>query len=507
MYGGLAPADQGQGGNAVAHRRDVRRLNYMGVVETYFSKASGPPAKLKKFAKRASESCLDEVLYDPRRLVCAPQGETLITISDPIVAAVHSIVNAMLTATPQGPYTQAQEGPAAEKEGSLPTFDPRINDQAEGEWEQPRTPLGLAEGQRLVFDLPEAVDSVAVAQELEADERFTGRSAPVYYALSQQTAQPGEDPEEGSPVMGLPPLLGEDGPADPLLGRGVTVAVIDTGIQALRGTLLRGYFSNQFEASDVDDVRDPETPSFLGPAAGHGTFIAGLIHCVAPGALVRSYLVANSLGFCDEEEIARAIDRAVADFNAKKGGAGHDDALVINLSLGGYPFAGQSGLPHLLKFAVLEAAIARVPGTVAIVAAAGNCGSSDEFFPAAFKDVTGVAALDDCRHDLWAHSNYGDWVNACARGVNLRGLFVEGDENPVYDTDKRPETWNGAPSFATWSGTSFAAPLVAAQIAIVAAELGTDARQAGQKLLNMSKVHPGSRPCGKRILVDLPGQT
>ncbi len=498
----------------MAHRRDDRRTNYIKAVETYFRSAPVERAeRSKKFKVRASTTGLDEVLYDPRRLVCAPDsGDTLVP-TDPLVTAVRELVDARIRQSSEEAPTRSAS-PAADQEGPEDQCDPRILEPRESDdWRVPRSAAGLPPGQRLVFDLPLGVDSAEVAVEL--DQSFRGRSAPVYYTLLQQTAQPGEDPEAGYPVFGLPPLVGAAAPDDAPLGRGVTVAVIDTGIdeKAVKAASLLQHFSNQFDPGDRDLLGDPTNSAVLGPAAGHGTFIAGLIHCVAPGALVRSYLVSNSLGFSDEEVIALGISRAIQDFAAKKGGDGHDQGLVINLSLGGYPFEGQSDLPSLRKFAVLEAAIAGIPEDVAVVAAAGNSGSPAQFYPAAFDGVIGVAALDDCRHELWDHSNYGSWVKACASGVNLRGLFVDGKESAKYDPDKRPETWNGNPSFATWSGTSFAAPLVAAQLALLAAELkdpatpSIDTRRAGEKLLGMSKVHPGSRPCGKRILVDLPGQT
>lgn len=510
----------------MAHRRDDRRINYFKAVGEYFDAA--PPRKAKKFKVQVSESGLDEVLYDPRRLVCAPplDDDPAVRIDEGLLDDVRSAVDRRLAEI--GGETSVEDqthpptaGPAKPEEG----FDPRILDEpAEGgDWREPRVPVGLTKHQRLVFDLPIGIDSAALAEELEAT--WPDQCTPISYALFQQTAQPGEDPESGRPVFGLSPRDGGPSSANRTLGSGVTVAVIDTGIDegAVNGASLQQHYRNEFDRRrDLDRLKDPTDEKLLGPAAGHGTFIAGLIHCVAPGAQVRSYLVADTLGFCDEEVIAAGIRRAVDDFQQDSLEEGGDKALVINLSLGGYPFAGRPGMPELRKFAVLQAALAEVPGNVAVVAAAGNCGSADRFYPAAFStadvgfDVIGVAALDDCHHQLWHHSNYGEWVLACASGVNLRSLFVKGNENPRYDPDKRSETWEEPVNFATWSGTSFAAPLVAAQIAILAAELGIpwsednimiDTREAGRKLLRMSKDHPDPRACGKRILVDLPGQT
>jgi subtilisin family serine protease len=106
------------------------------------------------------------------------------------------------------------------------------------------------------------------------------------------------------------------------------------------------------------------------------------------------------------------------------------------------------------------------------------------------------------------HSNYGDWVDASALGVNLRGVFVRGRENPRYDADGRAESWNHEFNYARWSGTSFATPLVAAQIAVVQAALSaqrpTMAWEAWQVLRDSSG--PGDTGCGRRVFAALPGQ-
>jgi subtilisin family serine protease len=438
----------------VASIRDYRRQAYFNAVRTEL----GPC-----FAD--FELGLDQVLYHPGRLVCAPSPD------DPS-AGVGDLVTAARAAC------------------------------GGGRRQTPKTRPGGNGLEPCVVDLPPmgGLDAYALACELERD--YPGQVSPLLYSVCQQYVQPGEDPEPSPPVPALVAAYGA-GPADArTLGKGIQIGVIDTGVDVPAITEAKLGTQIKFTQDDVDHRTDPSLKAtaqsyLLGPAAGHGTFIASLIGAVAPGAVVRSYKVANTLGIADEVAIQEGIRRAIKD-----------GCQVINLSLGGYPFAGTTAVPTLRAFSILEAAIAEIDKKVAIVAAAGNCASGDRFYPAAFEGVIGVAALEaDGR--LWEHSNYGTWVRACARGVGLRGLFVKGKENPVYDPDGRADEWTGKINFATWSGTSFAAPLVAAQIAVVASamKLEHNTREAAERLLGMSKPPFGSRPCGNRVLVDLPGQT
>lgn len=439
----------------MANRRAFRHAEYFKAL----NEVLGP----RGFTSHMSSDGLDQILYDPNRIVCAP----------PPNASPDTRVDPALLAEVESRAGTGQSSPR------------RTSD---------------AKYERWIFDLQpqQDADSLRIATDIEVNTDWKQQVAPIYYGLTQQHTQPGEDPEGGQPVLGLPPLVQVLATEAAGLGRGMKIAVIDTGINdvAAAAVLRPQIFDPDL---DVDVLADPTEPGKLGPSAGHGTFIASLIHCVAPGAEVMHIRVTDPLGACDEEEIATGVRRAVA--------AGAD---IINLSLGGYPFAGSAGdpgVPSLRAFAELEGAVAEACETVAVVAAAGNCGSPDMFYPAAFPDVVGVAALDDCRDRLWEHSNYGSWVAACARGVGLQGLFVNGEENKRYDRDGIAEIWNDDVNFATWGGTSFAAPLVAAQIAILAGQIGVDARTAKDHLLQMAKVHSGTIPCGKRIMVDLPGQT
>jgi Subtilase family len=93
--------------------------------------------------------------------------------------------------------------------------------------------------------------------------------------------------------------------------------------------------------------------------------------------------------------------------------------------------------------------------------------------------VIGVAALGPTGPAEW--SNYGPWVDACAPGTDLVSSFFarfDGDVPPIngIDTDDF-EQW------ATWSGTSFAAPVVVAALAREMVTTGCSATDAVDRIL------------------------
>ena len=80
-------------------------------------------------------------------------------------------------------------------------------------------------------------------------------------------------------------------------------------------------------------------------------------------------------------------------------------------------------------------------------------------------------------------SNHGSWVDAWAPGQDVLSSFVtfDGpeDERPGADID--PDCFTG---FATWSGTSFAAPQVAAAVAARAQQEKSSPRDVAQAVLD-----------------------
>jgi subtilisin family serine protease len=197
----------------------------------------------------------------------------------------------------------------------------------------------------------------------------------------------------------------------------------------------------------------------LATQAGHGLFIAGLVRRVAPGLVVDPGRVLDPTGLGDDASIAAELVETTAP--------------VICLSLGGY--TEDDGPPP-----GLSAALAAKGPDVAVVAAAGNNDSTRPFWPAALKHVVAVAGYDSTGDEpaRTCFSNRGDWVDVCAPAVRLGSTYVRGTW-VAHDGERVFDGWAG------WSGTSFAAPLVAAEIArrLAAPDGPRTGRQAALELL------------------------
>ncbi len=215
------------------------------------------------------------------------------------------------------------------------------------------------------------------------------------------------------------------GSLDDNAGAGQVVAVLDTGVDlqhpALQGHLTAGY-NVLNPALPPQDVPDGATNE----AAGHGTMVAGIIAKMAPGAAIMPIRVLNGDGNGSVMSVVMGIEYAI-----------HHGATVINLSL------GTSTYSDALEDAVEDA----YNNGVIVVAADGNDGSMAPHYPAALPNVVAVAAVDSSNVKA-AWSNYGQNVCVCAPGVDVRSTFYNG-------------------GYATWSGTSFAAPFVSAEAADV----------------------------------------
>jgi subtilisin family serine protease len=237
-------------------------------------------------------------------------------------------------------------------------------------------------------------------------------------------------------------------------GTGVTLAVLDTGVDflhpALAGRLVNGY---DFVDRDGDpsEVGDPDQ----NVAYGHGTHVAGLIALAAPEARIMPVRVLDPDGGSNVWVIAEALAYAVNPDGDRDTADGAD---VINLSLstprrtdllaeivaaiecdgGGECLAGQRG--------------------VVVVAAAGNDGSTTPEYPAA-EGVDGLLAVgaSTAADALASFSNRGPWVHVAAPGENVLSSVPGGE-------------------YGVWSGTSTATPLAAGVAALVrAAYPGLDA--------------------------------
>jgi subtilisin family serine protease len=248
--------------------------------------------------------------------------------------------------------------------------------------------------------------------------------------------------------------------ATPLDVHPVTVAVLDTGVTPHPWFSSATWFRRT--TADQADQIPQELDFALESESGHGTFVVGTVLRQAPSAFIRTERVLGDDGICDELELLHGLARlqrgALAD------GTSID---VLNLSLGGYTLDDQPS-------PVLAEALARFGRGTVIVAAAGNHGSNRPFWPAALKTCVAVGALNSDGTQRAAFSNHGWWVDACAVGEHVVGPFLT-------DAAAGGEQYAG---YASWSGTSFAAPRVAGAIAALAAEKQLTAAEAAELLFD-----------------------
>ena len=134
---------------------------------------------------------------------------------------------------------------------------------------------------------------------------------------------------------------------------------------------------------------------------------------------------------------------------------------------------GSEDLAGIEPLAVKNA-LAALPPNVAVVCA---CGQRETLVRRSipppstegFDHVVAVAALN---HEGYksAWSNRGDWVDFSAIGEGIVSSYLVGEERegtgqPGDPYDPEPDVWLGRTPWAVWTGTSFAAPQVAALLA------------------------------------------
>ena len=243
-------------------------------------------------------------------------------------------------------------------------------------------------------------------------------------------------------------------------GEGAVVAVIDTGVDYNHEDLHNNMWINTAELSGQDGVDDDNNGyvddiygiNLIDPAAnplddhGHGTHVAGIIamednNVGGVGIAYKSRIMTIKAGGADgtfnSSDIAKALTYAY------KNGAD-----VINMSFGSYAHS-----------AIVESALQNAFSSSVLVAAAGNDslptldGIGANMYPAAYSYVIGVMAYDNAEKfasfSNWDYKqNYGAEYEVVAPGAG------------IYST--LPEN-----RYASWDGTSMAAPMVSAVAAVL----------------------------------------
>ncbi len=256
-------------------------------------------------------------------------------------------------------------------------------------------------------------------------------------------------------------------------GDGITVAILDTGIDAdheLFGGRVSAGWDFVDDDDDPDDERawlDADGDGFHDEIWGHGTHVAGIVAQVAPDVEMLSYRV------LDSEGEGRVFAVAAAIFDATDRGAD-----VINLSFGLDSESKSKMLRDAMKYAK--------DGDVIVVAAAGNDGLANKRYPAADKEVMSVGALDVDAEEMASFANHGDWVEVAAPGVSVLSALPGG-------------------RFGTWSGSSMAAPFVAGQAAILAAVSPDDKAKQTLQAIRKSSRKPDHGNRVKYGMIDILG--
>ncbi len=244
-------------------------------------------------------------------------------------------------------------------------------------------------------------------------------------------------------------------------GRGVTVAVIDTGIACfddgpfsrgsdLAGTRCEGGYNFVDRSSEAHDDHGHGThvAGTIAQTTNNGLGTAGLAFC----ATLMPVKVLSKGGFGTVANVAQGI-RYAADHGAQ----------IINLSLGGP-----------MKSRILEDAVKHALSKgVVVVAAAGNSGR-EVGWPAAYPGVIAVSATDANDAIAW-FSSRGPQVALAAPGVGITQQTVCNGGRDRCEI------------FGTFNGTSMASPHVAGVAAMVEALGVTDADSVRDALVSTAR--------------------
>jgi len=276
-------------------------------------------------------------------------------------------------------------------------------------------------------------------------------------------------------------------------GHGVTVAVLDTGIDRLpdfAGRLIGGV--------DLTGENQPFQDDY-----GHGTFVAGLIagdgtssggqyQGAAPGADLVSVKVAGADGSTDLARLILGLQWAVDNRAAYNIG-------VLNMSLGFRPFMSTTLNP--LDMAV-EAAW---NSGIAVVTSAGNAGPANGTILSPGDDplVITVGGLDDLAKPVTGNDEMNDFSSAgptspdgwikpdlVASGRSMVSLAAPG--STIYA--QNPSARIGTGNFVG-SGTSFSAAVTSGAAALVLADNpGLTPNQLKARLLGTANPGPVGNP-------------
>lgn len=221
-------------------------------------------------------------------------------------------------------------------------------------------------------------------------------------------------------------------------GQGVTVAIIDTGIDTDNSEFEGRISDRSYNASEDKVVADYDI-SVIEDEQGHGTSVAGVLAAGMDGSGI--------VGIAPEAELL--VIKCECDSNGEftRGSdlvfglayAIECNVDVVNMSFG----TSENVYSHYTSLAV--------DSDIICVAASGNDGSSIPQYPAADENVIAVGALDTDTWEIAEYSNYGNnmlMAPGTTYTTKIGGLY------------------------STSTGTSLASPMVAGSIALYISNAG-----------------------------------
>lgn len=240
-------------------------------------------------------------------------------------------------------------------------------------------------------------------------------------------------------------------------GRGITVAVLDTGITEHPQL-------EQVRLSRTDLVQDGQ------PVDGHGTAMASLIAGsdpaeggVAPAVSLLDIRVADARGESTTALVAQGILTAV-----------DQGARVINISLG-----TNADAPVLRR--AVEYALER---GVVIVAAAGNDQATALAYPAGYTGVVSVAAVDANGVQAF-FSNSGSGLVVAAPGVGIVSAYSDNRRVISSGTSQAAAITSGV--VATMLSWGYSGQSILKSLAANARPTGAPAEQTGAGLVQVPR--------------------
>ena len=206
-------------------------------------------------------------------------------------------------------------------------------------------------------------------------------------------------------------------------GKGIKVAVIDTGIDE------NNDFLKDSVIKSVDFSYDGSASDYF----GHGTHVSGIIKSIAPDVKLINVKVLGSDGYGTTSSVIAGIEYATKN-----------KADILTLSLG----SDQIEQDYFMNIALQKA----IDNGAKVIVAAGNCGEDCISSPGNFENAITVGAIDSRDNVAWFSSGYRyskyTKPDIVAPGVDINSTVLDN-------------------SFEEYSGTSMATPHITGIVALM----------------------------------------